>query len=78
MCSQSLIIDSSLCLTPCEGINVDITKHDVDTVDENIGKKLMKSVFESYKTYKNNFQPEVPFNPVISGMNMMFDNNIPF
>ena len=57
-----------MCPTPCEGINVDITKQDLDIVDENNFGKNKKFIFEHYKKYKNNFQTEIPFNPVISGI----------
>ena len=50
---------------PCEGLYADITKEDIDYIDEHTPG--MKLIFEAYEKYKNQFLNITKFPPAMIG-----------
>ena len=54
------------CIKPCEGIYADITKEEVEFIDEY--STGMKEIFEAYENFKNQFLDVTKFPPAIIGI----------
>ena len=53
VCVEEIVVNTTLCLVPCEGIFTDVKKLPA----ENITDKNTEMFIERYKLYKRDFEP---------------------